>query len=120
MSAGQADERALLLPSSHISNSNGLPTGDADHTPEREKRKHEVVKLTISSVLTLLFICAVVAGVTLFEETLYKDPEKVALGVLEMAPVIVSGILYRKRCSDCFLQTIIGWAHRYVSFRSNY
>jgi len=84
------DERAPLLPSSHVPNSDGLPTPDSDHAPEREQRKHDVVKITISSVLTLLFIAAVVAVVTFFEEGMSKDPEKAALGVLESAPVIVS------------------------------
>lgn len=114
MSAEQADERAPLLPSSHVSNSSGLPIGDSDHTPERERRKHDVVKLTISSVLTLLFICGIVAGITLFEDRLHRDPEKVALGVLERAPVIVSRVLYRKRCTDCLSAIGVGWAHWYV------
>ncbi|KAG8708087.1 hypothetical protein FRC09_001450 [Ceratobasidium sp. 395] len=85
----QTDERAPLLSPSHIiSTHNGLPHADSDHAPEREKRKHDVVKLTISSVLTLLFVSAIVAVVTIFEEGLPKDPEKAALGVLESTPVI--------------------------------
>ncbi|QRV76409.1 Membrane dipeptidase (Peptidase family M19) [Ceratobasidium sp. AG-Ba] len=81
------DERAPLLPSSHvITTTNGLPHADSDQVPEREKRKHDVVKLTISSVLTLLFISAIVAVVTFLEEGMPRDPEKAALGVLESAP----------------------------------
>ncbi|QRV91244.1 Membrane dipeptidase (Peptidase family M19) [Ceratobasidium sp. AG-Ba] len=83
------DERAPLLPSSHvITTTNGLPHADSDQVPEREKRKHDVVKLTVSSVLTLLFISAIVAVVTFLEEGMPRDPEKAALGVLESAPVM--------------------------------
>lgn len=114
MPAEQTDERAPLLPSSHVTNSNGLPTGDSDHTPELEKRKHDVVKLTISGVLTLLFICAVVAGITLFEDSLHRDPEKVALGVLAKAPVIVSLFLYRN-WPGLTWRVMVGWAYWYAS-----
>ncbi|KAG9087131.1 hypothetical protein FRC07_012902, partial [Ceratobasidium sp. 392] len=83
---GQSDERTPLLPSADTNH--GLPHVDSDRTPEREKRKHDVVKLTVSSVLTLLFISAIVAVVTIFEEGLPRDPEKAALSVLESAPVL--------------------------------
>ncbi|KAG8747926.1 hypothetical protein FRC10_010545 [Ceratobasidium sp. 414] len=84
----QAGERAPLLPSSHIPNTNGLPHADSDHAPEQDRRKHDVVKLTLSSVLTLLFVSAIVVVVTFLEEGMPRDPEKAALGVLENSPII--------------------------------
>ncbi|GAB1518766.1 hypothetical protein RhiTH_001831 [Rhizoctonia solani] len=86
MPSPTTQERAPLLPSSHSPDAHGLPATDPDtHTPPH---KHTSLKITLSSLLTLLLISAIVALVTWFEQGLPSDPEKAALAILESAPVI--------------------------------
>lgn len=92
MSASESapDDRAPLLPSSHIPDYHGLPTSDSDGQAGSQPRKRPGIKITLSSLFTLLFISAVVALVTYFEEGLPGDPDKAALEILESSPLIVS------------------------------
>ncbi|CEL58131.1 dipeptidase 2 [Rhizoctonia solani AG-1 IB] len=88
MSSSTTQERAPLLPSTHSPDERGLPTTDPDtHAPPQ---KHTSLKITLSSLLTLLLISAIVALVTWLEQGLPSDPEKAALAILKSAPVIVS------------------------------
>ncbi|QRW19477.1 Membrane dipeptidase (Peptidase family M19) [Rhizoctonia solani] len=87
MPSPTTQERAPLLPSSHSPDAHGLPATDPDtHAPPH---KHTSLKITLSSLLTLLLISAIVALVTWFEQGLPSDPEKAALAILESAPVII-------------------------------
>ncbi|CAE6419647.1 unnamed protein product [Rhizoctonia solani] len=86
MPSPTTQERAPLLPSAHSPDAHGLPTTDPDtHTPPQ---KYTSLKITLSSLLTLLLISAIVALVTWLEQGLPSDPEKAALAILESAPVI--------------------------------
>ena len=81
--------------------------------PQREARKRSLV----SVVSTLLFITAIVASFTIWNESLSSDPHKAALTILEKAPVIVSLDFlnfFRVLVTSEFGTDHIGWAHRYV------
>ncbi|EUC65379.1 membrane dipeptidase [Rhizoctonia solani AG-3 Rhs1AP] len=86
MPSPTTEERAPLLPSSHIPDAHGLPTPDADSPTERPR--HTSLQITLSNLIALLLISAVVAIVTYFEQGLPDDPTRAALSILESAPVI--------------------------------
>lgn len=63
---------------------------------DRTKRHTPAARVTIYSVLTLLFVVALVLGIVFWEKLggfvgdLPKDPEKAAKRLLDVAPIIVS------------------------------
>ncbi|CUA73839.1 membrane dipeptidase [Rhizoctonia solani] len=86
MPSPTTEERAPLLPSSHTPDTHGLPTPDADSPTQRSRRTS--LHITLSNLVALLLISAVVAIVTRLEQGLPSDPDRAALSILESAPVM--------------------------------
>jgi hypothetical protein len=113
-----SDEHAPLLPSSHTPDSHGLPIVDSDGHTAAQPKSHPALKITFSGLFTLLFISAIVALVTYFEEGLPNNPDKAALSILESAPVIVSATFCARRRTWSERVHVLGRTYWYVaSFR---
>jgi hypothetical protein len=91
MSEVTSDRTPLLQNETHEPLVPDIKAGAAalSESQQREARKRNIV----SVLLTFLFIAAVVASFTVWNESLSSDPHKAVSSILDKAPVIVSSTI---------------------------